>query len=152
MKREVTTHSYAETQDVMNSVWDSVMSEPDIAQKPVVFMFYGNLGAGKTACVQALAHRLGVEDVVSPAFVIYYEYILHNMPFKALYHFDLYRITEENEFDYLGLRDILVSGNVVAIEWSEKSTPMKEMLRDARIIRISIQHGGGDTRHMSIES
>lgn len=152
MKRDVTTHSYTETQDVLNALWDSVLSEPHIAQKPVVFMFYGNLGVGKTACVQALAQRLGIEDIVSPAFVIYYEYILKNMPFKALYHFDLYRITEENEFDYLGLRDILVSGNVVAIEWSEKSAPMTELLNNARIIRITIQHGGGDTRHMSIES
>lgn len=146
-----TTHSSHESAELMHEVWEQIHADPRRTNKPVVCLFYGNLGAGKTACVKALAHELGIDDIVSPAFVVYYEYVLKNRPYQAMYHFDLYRIADAHEFDYLGMKDILVPGHFVAIEWSEKSGPVSELLSRAFVVTIRIEHGTHDNRHFTVE-
>ena len=54
---------------------------------------YGEIGAGKTACVKEVASAIGItERVTSPSFVILNEYHSANIP---VYHFDLYRLENE---------------------------------------------------------
>ena len=78
--------------------------------------FTGGLGAGKTAFCEGLAKGLGCTDPVSsPTFAIVNYY---RGP-RPLAHFDLYRISTENDLCAAGFYDYLDQGAVVAAEWSE---------------------------------
>ena len=78
--------------------------------------FTGGLGAGKTAFCEGLAKGLGCTDPVSsPTFAIV-NYYRGPRPFA---HFDLYRISTENDLCAAGFYDYLDEGAVVAAEWSE---------------------------------
>ncbi len=98
---------------------------PDAAKKILelagsnrVFLFYGEMGAGKTTLIKALCKELNVEDTVSsPTFSIVNEYSGSN---KIIYHFDFYRIKNETEAFDLGYEDYLFSEAYCFIEWPEK--------------------------------
>jgi tRNA threonylcarbamoyladenosine biosynthesis protein TsaE len=84
---------------------------------PVV-LFEGDMGAGKTTLIRALARELGVEDEVSsPTFALVNEYRLAGEP---LYHVDFYRIEDITEALDIGLDEYLQSGQRCWIEWPEK--------------------------------
>lgn len=78
----------------------------------------GTLGAGKTRLVQAIAGVLGVDrrQVVSPTYVLIQEY----QGQKAIYHFDAYRLRDDDEFLALGPDDYFESDGLVLIEWAER--------------------------------
>ena len=82
----------------------------------------GDLGAGKTTLVKAVAKLLGVEESVqSPTFVFMREYQTKNKKFKNLYHIDAYRFDTKEEGDILNLKQLKKKGNLIIIEWPEKS-------------------------------
>jgi len=91
-----------------------------IAEKPNnVIVFHGNMGAGKTTLIKALARELGVNDTTSsPTFSLVNEY--HTNDNQYLYHFDVYRLKSENEALDMGIEEYLYSGNWCFIEWAEK--------------------------------
>lgn len=76
----------------------------------------GNLGAGKTTLVKAIAESMGflASDIVSPTFTIMntYEGLLD------LYHFDLYRLRDISELEMIGFYDYYDADGVVLVEWS----------------------------------
>lgn len=76
----------------------------------------GNLGAGKTTLVKAIAQSMGflAQDIVSPTFTIMnmHEGLLN------LYHFDLYRLTDIAELEMIGFYDYHNADGVVVVEWS----------------------------------
>jgi tRNA threonylcarbamoyl adenosine modification protein YjeE len=121
------------------------------SEKPLVLMLYGNLGVGKTVFMKEVGRALGLDDVVSPAFVVYFEYPLLGEGLRYLYHFDLYRVDEASEFDHLGIDDILQPGNIIAIEWSEKASPVESLLREkGTVVEIHLEHAGEDHREITI--
>ena len=80
----------------------------------------GDLGAGKTTFVQAIAEGLRVPPeirVTSPTFTLINEYLGGRL---ALVHADLYRLEHEAELDELGLDEVLRGDGVVAVEWSDR--------------------------------
>ena len=79
----------------------------------------GTLGAGKTRLVQAVASAMGVpgEDVTSPTFVLIQEYRGGRMP---IFHFDAYRLRDEDEFLQLGPDEYFDSAGVSFVEWAER--------------------------------
>lgn len=84
-----------------------------------VLAFYGPMGVGKTTFVKAICESLSVEDTVnSPSFAIVNEYQTDKS--EVLYHFDFYRLKEEEEAYDMGYEDYLYSGNYCMIEWPEK--------------------------------
>ncbi|TLX73875.1 tRNA (adenosine(37)-N6)-threonylcarbamoyltransferase complex ATPase subunit type 1 TsaE [Labilibacter sediminis] len=88
-------------------------------KQPAVFCFYGAMGAGKTTFIQALCEELKVVDVVnSPSFAIVNEY--DTDAGDQVYHFDFYRLKEEEEAFDLGYEDYFFSGNYCFVEWPEK--------------------------------
>lgn len=84
-----------------------------------VIAFYGEMGVGKTTFIKSLCKNLQVEDTVnSPSFAIVNEY--HTPEEDIVYHFDFYRLKEENEAYDMGYEDYLYSGHFCMIEWPEK--------------------------------
>lgn len=86
------------------------------ANKPEFIAMYGDLGVGKTAFVRGLASVLAPSArVKSPTFTIVNEYKGIALP---LYHFDVYRISDEDELYAMGFDDYLQKG-ICVVEWSE---------------------------------
>lgn len=82
----------------------------------------GDLGAGKTTLVQALARELGVTEVVtSPTFVVMKVYETEHQTFTRLVHIDAYRIEDVSELVPLRLNEMLATPNtLMCIEWAER--------------------------------
>ncbi|MCG8551220.1 MAG: tRNA (adenosine(37)-N6)-threonylcarbamoyltransferase complex ATPase subunit type 1 TsaE, partial [Desulfobacterales bacterium] len=77
----------------------------------------GDLGCGKTCFVQGLARGLNVADgyyITSPTFTIMNEYPAEKM---RLYHLDLYRLSDPDELDYIGIEDQVGQNSVTVVEW-----------------------------------
>jgi tRNA threonylcarbamoyladenosine biosynthesis protein TsaE len=84
-----------------------------------VIFFHGQMGAGKTTLIKALAKELGVTDATSsPTFSLVNEYKTGDSGY--MYHFDVYRLKDETEALDFGIDDYLYSGNWCFIEWPEK--------------------------------
>lgn len=87
-------------------------------QPQKIILFKGQMGAGKTTFIKALAKVLGVQNTTSsPTFSLVNEY---QTPTDLVYHFDMYRIKNENEALDFGIDDYLYSGYWCFIEWAEK--------------------------------
>ena len=98
-----------------------------------VIALFGDLGAGKTTFVRGLCKGLGIDSGVhSPTFAIVNEYS-GKFP---VYHFDMYRITSEDDLYSTGFYDYLRRG-VVIIEWSENI----EDSIPADALRIELKYG-----------
>jgi len=90
--------------------------------KPLVFIIEGEMGVGKTVFVKGIGEQLGIDNIISPTYVIYYEY-------GNFYHFDLYQIEEKQEFKYLALEKLLKPGNILCFEWGEKAGEILDLLK-----------------------
>ncbi|GAB3846319.1 tRNA (adenosine(37)-N6)-threonylcarbamoyltransferase complex ATPase subunit type 1 TsaE [Hymenobacter terrigena] len=81
-----------------------------------VVAFEGEMGAGKTTLIRALAGTLGVaDDVSSPTFSLVNEY--RNAHDEPIYHFDFYRIDSIVEAEQMGAAEYLDSGYLCLVEW-----------------------------------
>lgn len=110
-----------------------------------VLAYEGELGMGKTAFTRGLAKGLGFTGrVTSPTFTIVNEYE-GRLP---LFHFDLYRLADEDELFDIGWEDYLARGGVIAAEWSERVRPA--LPADARFIRFA-RGEEEDSRVITIE-
>ncbi len=82
------------------------------------FLFYGEMGVGKTTLIKALCKELGIEDVAhSPTFSLVNEY--HTSKNDIVYHFDFYRIEDENEAYDIGIEDYFYADAWCFIEWPQ---------------------------------
>lgn len=88
-----------------------------------IVALHGDLGAGKTAFVKGMAHKLGVaEHVTSPTFVIEKIYHLEGQKFDTLIHIDAYRLKGEHHLKVLGWDEVIKDPkNLICIEWPEQA-------------------------------
>jgi tRNA threonylcarbamoyladenosine biosynthesis protein TsaE len=106
----------------------------------------GTLGAGKTRLVQALAAACSIDrsEVVSPTFVLCHEHFGS----RTLYHFDVYRLSGDEEFQRLGPQEYFSAGGITLIEWADK---VPASLPDERL-EINIAVTGETSRQFTLRA
>ncbi|MEQ8337406.1 MAG: tRNA (adenosine(37)-N6)-threonylcarbamoyltransferase complex ATPase subunit type 1 TsaE [Cyclobacteriaceae bacterium] len=105
----------------------------------------GDLGAGKTTLVKDLGEALGVSDrISSPTFSLINEY--EDADRKPVYHFDFYRLKDEEEALDIGIEEYLYSGNLCIIEWAS----MFPDLIPAKHLEININLVGERNREITL--
>jgi tRNA threonylcarbamoyladenosine biosynthesis protein TsaE len=108
-----------------------------------IWLFSGDLGAGKTTLILTICRHLGVIDKMSsPTFSIIHEYATSDH--SPIYHFDFYRLKNEQEAFDLGIEEYFDSGSYCFVEWPEKIPS----LIPPRRVEITIKHQ--DTTHRTI--
>lgn len=84
-----------------------------------IWIFEGEMGAGKTTLIKAICKELGVlGHIQSPTFSIVNQYL--SSAGETIYHFDFYRIKNETEALDFGIEEYFDSGNICMLEWAEK--------------------------------
>jgi tRNA threonylcarbamoyladenosine biosynthesis protein TsaE len=90
-----------------------------LATHPGLVYLHGDLGAGKTTLVRGILRALGYPGHVrSPTYSICETY---ETPVGPVHHFDLYRLGQAADLEFIGGRDILGSGELCLIEWPERA-------------------------------
>jgi len=90
--------------------------------KSKIILFKGEMGSGKTTLIKKLVKQLGSQDTVSsPTFSLVNEYETND---NIIYHFDLYRVNEEEELYNFGIETYIYSDKYVFVEWPDLLKPM----------------------------
>ncbi len=119
-------YTLEDLQDVAKQVIKNVDSK--------ILLFDASMGVGKTTLIKEICKQLGVKDVISsPTYSLVNEYEGDE---GTVYHFDFYRIDNEEEAYHIGFEEYLDSGNWIFIEWPEKVSNL--LPDDAAIIKINL--------------
>ena len=108
---------YAKKVQELNEIAKAIV---EVFENEKKFVFFGEMGVGKTTLIKYICKILNVQDVVtSPTFSVVNQY--RNKDGNTLYHFDFYRIENQEELFDLGLEEYIYSDNYCFIEWPEKA-------------------------------
>ena len=119
------------TIDTIHTVSDHIK---DLINNHTIFLFEGELGSGKTTLIKKILKDIGIsEHIKSPTFSLVNEYIENDL---IIFHFDLYRVKNENELDNIGFYEYLDSGKLCFIEWP--MIAIQNINRDYVLIKIRI--------------
>ncbi|MGN1136079.1 MAG: tRNA (adenosine(37)-N6)-threonylcarbamoyltransferase complex ATPase subunit type 1 TsaE [Oscillospiraceae bacterium] len=110
-----------------------------------IIAYKGGLGAGKTTFTRGLAIGMGLSDEVSsPTFALVNEYRGKAL---TLYHFDMYRIMNEEALETTGFYDYISDDCVIAVEWSENIADCLPK----NIITVTIETTGEEERRIEVK-
>ena len=111
----LTSESTEETEAIGAALADRLFSDIKL---PRFVALYGDLGVGKTAFIRGFTSRIAPDArVKSPTFSLVHEY---RGAALSVFHFDLYRIEDEDELYSMGFYDYLDRRGICLTEWSEK--------------------------------
>jgi tRNA threonylcarbamoyladenosine biosynthesis protein TsaE len=117
------------------------------AAEKKIWLFEGEMGAGKTTLIKALCQELGVADhVSSPTYSLINEYLDESG--KLIYHFDFYRIKDQSEAIDIGSEEYFYSGNICFIEWPS----MIPDLLPEKYLKINIEVVSPTRRNIQLSS
>jgi tRNA threonylcarbamoyladenosine biosynthesis protein TsaE len=136
MKTKLISHSLIETKKIAFKVAEKLKSGD-------IILFYGDIGAGKTAFIKFIAEYFNIIDVSSPTFNILNIYESSIL----LYHFDLYRLDDEEELYEIGYEDYFYGDGITVVEWSEKL----DFLLPEKYIKIFLKFLDNYKREIIIE-
>ncbi len=124
---------------------------PEIAKEVInyskhkVLLFYGEMGVGKTTLIKEIVKQLGVLDnVSSPTFSLVNEYCTTEN--KKIFHFDFYRIENEEEALDMGIEEYFYSNNWCLVEWPNKV----ENLLPLKSVNITITQNSNQLRTIEV--
>ena len=120
--KETTLKISADSQSAIDQAADLILEAADGCS---VIAFHGEMGAGKTTIISALAKALGVaaDEISSPSFSIVNEY-RSDATAELIYHFDLYRLQSIDQAVEIGVEDYFDSGALCLIEWPDIIDPL----------------------------
>ena len=108
------TANASETELLGGRVADLILNDSSL---PRFIALYGDLGVGKTAFVRGFTSKIAPRArVKSPTFALVNEYVGEN---TSVFHFDMYRITDEDDLYSIGFYDYRNRNGIILIEWSE---------------------------------
>jgi len=137
MKKKIESHSTSETFNLAKELAQK-------AKNGTIFALTGDLGSGKTIFAKGVAQALNIkEDITSPTFNLLEIY----EGSKKFYHFDLYRIENEIEFDNLFFEEYWEDDGISVIEWAERA---KNRIT-GNIIKITFEYIDESSRRITIE-
>jgi tRNA threonylcarbamoyladenosine biosynthesis protein TsaE len=112
-----------------------------------IWLFEGEMGAGKTTLIKALCVELGVADhVTSPTYSLINEYL--GKDGDTIYHFDFYRIKSQSEAVDIGCEEYFYSGNICLIEWPSM---IPDLLPD-KYLKVTIGIASATQRNIQLSS
>lgn len=124
---------------------EAVKAIIEVGKATDVWLFMGQMGAGKTTLIKAICGTLQVLDEVnSPTFSIVNEYLTATD--DTLYHFDFYRLENEEEAYNIGIEEYFYSGHTCMIEWPER---IEGLLPD-NFLRIDITENTDQSRTIKL--
>ncbi len=145
LPQEIKTASVQETEALGAQLADAMLKDRSL---PPFVALYGDLGVGKTAFVRGFASVIAPAALVrSPTFALVNEYRGKSKP---LFHFDMYRITGEDDLYSIGYDDYLTRDGIALVEWSE-NIPYALPERYLRVEIIKDDQEDPDSRMITIE-
>jgi len=156
-----------ETKKIAGFILNKIL-EKSYLVKPLIFIIEGEMGVGKTIFVKGIAESLGINNIISPSFVVMYEYEINSklktsafakatadkqkLKINKLIHFDLYNVVEKEEFNYLKIDQYLAPGNLLAIEWGEKVGEVFDLLKEkGEIVYVKMRYENEKERIIEIK-
>lgn len=117
MHREFTLDNEAQTAAIAQLL-AAALSNQDVNAQNVCIYLNGDLGAGKTTFSRYLLQSLGhVGSVKSPTYTLVEPYVIDG---RDVFHFDLYRLGDPQELEFMGIRDYFEHNSLCLIEWPNK--------------------------------
>ena len=134
-----TTHSESDTMAFAAKLADMLAAGDTV-------LLTGDLGAGKSVVARGIARGMGVAGPMpSPTFTLMIPYEAGG---RRLYHYDLYRLSDPDEYYAAGLDEFVGGDGVAVVEW-----PQMAGLEVAPALRLTLERGGDDdARRISIEN
>lgn len=134
-----------ENLEQLKKFWEDLLP---LFKARTILLLNGEVGAGKTHSVKAIAEILDLKDVVSPSFAIHNRYESANG--FVLDHVDLYRLKDDEDLESTGFWDLFSQAqSLVAIEWSQRLN-ISNLPMNWQQVEVLITITGETTRKLEV--